>query len=280
MRDQRSRIGRTRQRGDLSEEWTSGAHALAALGPKTADIVTKSLRREREFNLFTKLEDADHKALAAAFSQGWEDEAAAEVIKKYATTSYRHGEAFAAASLCRWIRQHPNDADAVIDCMGVISPDGVSIIRRLSLVGSQKRVYLASWNLTQREIVLKRIIAPPGQQRVIFERETQAHPFSMAHPNIIETHPLTNSKGEEFLAEERLPLVLNDDWTSGGVQEAANLLYDISKAMRYIHEVRKRVHGDIKPDNIGNKDGAYILLDFGICRQIEQSRKTPLPRGA
>ena len=94
----------------------------------------------------------------------------------------------------------------------------------------------------------------------------------MGHPNIIETHCLTNNQGEKFLAEELLPIVLNDDWTSSGVQEAANLLYDISSALNYIHEELKLVHGDIKPDNIGNKDGRYILLDFGICRSIKSFR--------
>jgi serine/threonine protein kinase len=90
----------------------------------------------------------------------------------------------------------------------------------------------------------------------------------MVHPNIIETHCLTNVVGEKFLAEELLPLVLNDDWMAGGIQEAANLLYDIGKALGYIHEELRLVHGDVKQDNIGSKDGHYILLDFGICRPI------------
>ena len=30
------------------------------------------------------------------------------------------------------------------------------------------------------------------------------------------------------------------------------------------------VHGDIKPDNIGKKEGRFVLLDFGICRSAEK----------
>ncbi len=253
-----------------ARDWTSGAHALAAIGTETAKVVAALLRREREFDLFTKLEDADHRRLAAAFAQGWTDGKAAQVIQQYADLSLKKVGTCDIATLSRWVLQHPDDAEAVVDCMSVIPPDGVSLIRRLSQVGSQKKVYLASWKLTQREIVLKRIIAPPQQWQEIFERESRAHPFSMAHPNIIETHPLTNVRGEKFLAEERLPVVLKDAWSAGGVQEAANLIYDIAKALRYIHGELKLVHGDVKPDNIGNKDGAYILLDFGICRPIAQ----------
>ena len=57
----------------------------------------------------------------------------------------------------------------------------------------------------------------------------------MGHPNIIETHPLINIAGERFLAEEFLPVVLGDHWEAGGVQEAANLLHEVCKALHYLH---------------------------------------------
>jgi serine/threonine protein kinase len=86
---------------------------------------------------------------------------------------------------------------------------------------------------------------------------------------------LTNSKGHKFLVEEKLPRVLKDEWRANGIQEAANLLSDIAHALTYLHGDLGLVHGDIKPDNIGWKDGAYILLDFGICRRAcEFSRDT------
>jgi len=118
--------------------------------------------------------------------------------------------------------------------------------------------------MAQREVVLKRFIGDGAAERLI-PRELRPHPLSMVHPNIIETHLLTNRTGEPFLVERRLSAVLDDDWPSRGVDEAANLLHDVASALQFLHD-RELVHGDVKPDNIGYEDRRYILLDFGICR--------------
>ncbi|MBI4822792.1 MAG: protein kinase [Nitrospirae bacterium] len=99
-------------------------------------------------------------------------------------------------------------------------------------------------------------------------RELQPHPLLMKHKNIIKTHFFMNKKSESFLVEERLPFVLDDGWRAKGVQEAANLLYDIANALAFLHSMGL-VHGDVKPDNIGKDGEDYILLDFGICRKKE-----------
>ncbi len=250
--------------------WPSGAHALATLGTQTAKIVSDLLGREDEFNLFSKLELEDElKLLAQALSTFWTDGQAASIVRGYAEQT-NAAKGVDINALCRWIRLHPNDSEAVFDCMTVLPPEDITVIRRCPKVGSQKIVYRARWRLTLRDIVLKRLTGTLEHQKEILERESQTHPFSMGHPNIIETHCLTNAHGEKFLAEELLPVVLNDDWLSEGTQEAANLIYDISKALTYIHEELGLVHGDVKPDNIGSKDGSYILLDFGICRPVSQ----------
>lgn len=101
----------------------------------------------------------------------------------------------------------------------------------------------------------------------------------MEHRNIIETHFLSNSKGETFLVERRLPEVLYDNWRSRGVEEAANLLRDIASALAFLQQ-KRFVHGDIKPDNIGFEDGRYILLDFGICRSEEEFSENSTPTGS
>lgn len=67
-----------------------------------------------------------------------------------------------------------------------------------------------------------------------------------------------------------------DDWDSGGIQEAANLLFNISDAVAFLHS-QDYVHGDIKPDNIGKEDDNYILLDFGICRRTSEFTKDTQP---
>lgn len=100
----------------------------------------------------------------------------------------------------------------------------------------------------------------------------------MEHPNITETHLLPNTKGEVYLVEERLPEVLSDA-TSLQLEEASNLLYDIAKALVYLHKTLGLVHGDIKPDNIGKRGGDYVLLDFGICRPADQFTSEVTPTG-
>jgi serine/threonine protein kinase len=229
-------------------------------------VVAGLYRDQSGFGLFSKLEDQELRQLSAALAQGWRDAQAAEVVTAYARLLGRRGEELDVSLLCRWLLLHPNDAEAVSDCMSIEPPEGINISRRLPKAGSQKLVFEASWRLTQRQIVLKCPIGPPELQRRVMEREAQSHPLTMGHPNIIETHYLTNRRGEGFLVEERLPVVLADDRTPGGVHEAANLLYDLAKALNYLHRELGLVHGDVKPGNIGKKGDDYILLDFGICR--------------
>lgn len=245
----------------------SGAHALAAIGPEVEKIVHKYFRDEEQTLLAKAKVKADQtflKQLAEAFSKGWSHEEAAKVVTAYVETFT--DRSIDESALCRWVLSHPNDARAVCDCMNVEPPPEINIIRVLSRAGSQKLVFLATWKLTQRQVVLKQLRGPSEITSTVLMRELQPHPLSMGHPNIIETHLLKNAKGEPFLVEECLPLLLNDKWRSGGIQEAANLLYDIADALNYLHVTLDLVHGDIKPDNIGKKGENYILLDFGICR--------------
>ena len=100
-------------------------------------------------------------------------------------------------------------------------------------------------------------------------RELRSNPLTLKHPNIIETHLLRNAKNESFLVEQWIPDVLRDDWLCEGIEEAANLLYNLADAVAFLHN-EGLVHGDIKPDNIGKQNDAFILLDFGICRPVEE----------
>lgn len=234
------------------------AQILSRIGPETAkatELLARSISEMRILQI-----DDIFQTMAEAMKDGWSDSQAATVV--YAVNE--KVDQIDIISLQRWLFVHQGDSNSVRDCIFADPPTGVDILKVLSRAGSQKLVFLATWQIAQREVVLKRFRGSDAANRIL-QRETQTHPLSMAHPNIIETHLLQNKKGEYFLVERRLPLVLNDEWRSHGLQEAANLLRDITSALVFLTE-QELVHGDIKPDNIGFEGGRYILLDFGICR--------------
>jgi serine/threonine protein kinase len=264
------------QRGVISlPGW---AHAIAALGPETERIILEYFAHQPASGLFSTADQEALKTLADSLHTGWSDAEAAKIFTAYTNALASHRKVDISA-LSRWVLLHMNDSAAVIDCMNVDPPDEISIIRVLSRAGSQKLVFLATWRLNQTQVVLKKLTGPPELVRQIVDRELQLHPLSRAHPNIIETHFLKNAKGEVFLAEQCLPEVLSDKWDSHGVQEAANLLYNIADAVTFLHQ-NNLVHGDIKPDNIGVKGTRYILLDFGICRPAEDFKRDTTATGS
>lgn len=248
---------------------------LANIGPKTAKAVYGLAKSLEEFTLL-RPEDV-FTALSKEMETGWSDSQASLVVSAV-KERIKSGSLVDTTALVQWIRVHPGDPYGVRDCILVDPPEGIDILKVLSRAGSQKLVFLANWLIAQREIVLKKFVGEDAENRIL-QRETQTHPLSMVHPNIIETHILQNRQGEYFLAERRLPLVLSDGWKSNGLQEAANLLRDIANAIAFLSE-QKLVHGDIKPDNIGFEAGRYILLDFGICRPQDAFEADVTPTGS
>ena len=246
----------------------SAAHAIASIGIESEKIIQSFFAEHADSPLF-KVDHHDLlNKLAESFKSGlWGDVEAAKVLNEY-LSAVKTGTKIDILALSRWVLSHPNDARAVLDCMQIISPQEIDLIRVLSRAGSQKLVFLATWRLTQRQVVLKKLTGPPDVVNKIIARELLTHPLAMRHDNIIETHPIKNEKGDYFLIEKFLPFLLHDKWNSEGVYEAANLFYDIAKALKFLDE-KGFVHGDVKPDNIGKDGEDYILLDFGICRRKE-----------
>lgn len=167
-----------------------------------------------------------------------------------------------------WLDAHKSDDDggeAVAHCIALDAPTGVRVEKRLAQAGAQKRVFQASWTVADdpTEIVIKEFL---GESERILIRERRPHPLSMTHPNIIETFTLDNEADspQTFLVERRLD-VMNDRRRLSGLAERARLLVDIARALAFLDH-QGLVHGDVKPDNIGLRDGRFVLLDFGICR--------------
>lgn len=252
---------------DAIDSLPSFLKALGLLGPKTAEA-TRYLLLPIQPSLFKteSLASNDDDALDGFVrslidpNAKWSDDEAASLLHALSERK-SHGDLIDFSAVTRWVNNHPNDAASIIQCVDVDPPDEVDIIRVLSQSGSQKVVYLASWRSMQREVVVKKIIRTDESAA----REMESFPLNLSHPNIIETHPLRNKKGEVFFAELRLAEVLDDRWQAAGIQDGSNLLFDIASALKYLHD-HKRVHGDVKPDNIGKDAGEFILLDFGICR--------------
>jgi len=251
----------------------NGILALAVLGENTravAEELTGLVAREGELfpQAIVEQDSEEWRALAMAFGE-WDDEEAAAVLRHF-LDRLANGTAPRIEDLTRWVLNHSNDSGLVIECMDLDPPEGITINRVLSGAGSQKLVFHGTWLLTLREVVVKRFRGSPEAAEPVMDRESHSHPLSIDHPNIIATHLLRNSSGEVHLVEEYLPYVLSDDWRAPGVEEAANLLYQVANGLQYLHEGLHWVHGDIKPDNIGRKNNGYIILDFGICRPADE----------
>jgi serine/threonine protein kinase len=251
------------------------AEILARRGTELREAVDE-LQAAAEGTLFPGAQEDPFPMLVNVFDE-WPVRDAAKVVAALARR-IREGHSVDLSQLARWARAHEADADAVTDCLSVLPPEGITILKLLSRAGSQKLVFLANWQIAQREVVVKRFISEVTRDRLL-RRELQPHPLSMEHPNIIETHLLYNEVGEPFLVERRLGMVLNDEWSSRGLHEAANLLYDISSALAFLHD-KQLIHGDIKPDNIGFEHDNYILLDFGICRPVGEFSDEVTPTGS
>lgn len=243
------------------------AHSLASVGKETEAAIYTYFETDAPGRaVFRGYPEDELNELAQALGR-WADAPASQIIE-FLIDLASGGARLALRSIARWVLLHSNDPDSVIDCISIEPPGEVEVVRVLSRRGSQKLVFEATWHTLQRRVVLKKVLH--GN----IAHESNAHPLSLQHPNIIETHILRNSKGEAFLVEQWLPEVLNDNSACRGIQEASNLLHNLADAVAFVHK-QSLVHGDIKPDNIGKRDDAFILLDFGISRPVaEFSRDT------
>jgi serine/threonine protein kinase len=252
------------------------AHALAAAGKQTEAVIYRYFSERGSYqNAFQRYSEIDllHFAEVAA---KWTDTEAATLVGDLINL-VQSGHCPDMAALAKWASLHVNQPREVYECMTTEPPDQVEIIKVLSRAGSQKVVFEAKWGLTQRKIVLKKLAG--ASTKNVLAHEASSNPLSISAPTIIQTVSLDNSRGETFLLERRLPEVLSDSWTCGGIQQAANLLYCLADAITVVHSLG-RVHGDIKPDNIGREDDLFILLDFGICRRTSEFTKDTTATGS
>ncbi len=252
-------------------------HAFSLLGAQTEKTAVALLSNG---SLFATQMDDDLVKLADVLRQGdWNDSESANLISVLFET-FEKGTTPNVSSMRRWVLAHPNDVAKVKACMNVIPPDGIDILEVKTDVGSQKQVFLAVWRLTQKQVVLKQILAVGDAGAKIQTREDRAHPLSIDHKHVMKTYRETNMRGERFNVEDYMSGILSDHSRVGGLDEAANLLFHLLDALDCLHNQHHLVHGDIKPDNIGKIEDNYVLLDFGICRPAAEFTPESTPTGS
>jgi hypothetical protein len=202
--------------------------------------------------------------LAERLPSRWTDICAAQVLffvgwhLKQKPPSLR----YVAENITNWLEYHVDQPDKFNYCLKISPPAGIAIERVLN-AGAQKQVFVANWpDVTPYKVAFKHFHDSDGAG----SGDAFSHPLRGHHPNIIETFPLEKAGDQDdvYLVERLLSTTLEYGWNFGGLGEIVNLIRDIAHALSYVHSY-KRIHGDVKLENIGF-DGLYILLDFGLCR--------------
>jgi serine/threonine protein kinase len=148
--------------------------------------------------------------------------------------------------------------------------------------GGMARVYLAADTKLDRPVALKVLNASIAQEnprvtkRFIKEAKIAA---KLNHSNIVSIFDVGKSGGVYYIAMEYLTENLKDRIKRGiKPREALGIIKEVAKALSYAHN-KGFVHRDIKADNIMfRKDGAAVLVDFGIVKVINEIEKTKLTR--
>ncbi|MBI4823703.1 MAG: hypothetical protein HY805_05680 [Nitrospirae bacterium] len=157
----RKKEGITRDAGgELFTTLPGPAHSISAIGPKAEAVILDFYQSHIDSPLFKVDHQDSLTKLAKAFGEQWNDEEATIVIKKY-LEAVEKAEKIDITALSQWVLAHPNDARAVLNCMSIEPPQGFDIIRVLSKAGSQKLVFLATWHIEQKQVVLKKPIGSP-----------------------------------------------------------------------------------------------------------------------
>ena len=137
---------------------------------------------------------------------------------------------------------------------------------RLSHNGKQKLVFRAKWKPIQRVVIVK-YHRDEKRRAELTEMEMVAHPLSLSHPNVVETH-VVGSTPELFLVENEVTALKNDRHLQG-MDEAVTLLCHIARALSFLQR-KDYIHADIKPENLGLDRDRFILMDFGVCKKLDK----------
>ncbi len=154
---------------------------------------------------------------------------------------------------------------------------GYKVLRKIN-EGGMATVYLAIQLSVGREVALK-IMSPelsgdPKYSNLFYKEANIVG--TLSHPNIVSIFDVGKHDGKNYIAMDFLPGASFKERIGNGlsISEVLRLTKELASALDHMHD-RGYVHLDLKPDNIlFRKDGAAVLLDFGIAMTIAAAQKT------
>ena len=170
-------------------------------------------------------------------------------------------------------------------------------IESLIARGGMAEVYLGTHTTLQREVAVKILRNPLGEDRrplERFEREAQAV-AKLRHPNIVQVFDFDTVDDQPYIVMEfirgpslsKYLTALHAKSERMGLPQINRLLDGVASALQYAHE-GSVVHRDVKPGNIlltsrsiqinpGETiplDFQPVLTDFGLVRLLNSTRQT------
>jgi hypothetical protein len=126
-----------------------------------------------------------------------------------------------------------------------------------------------------KEVALKLLRGDSG-----VELRGVAHCINLKHPNLVGVYDLKNDpQGNqwvvmEYVAGEPLHQVLERHPGGLPVDLAKTWFLALARAVGYLHD-HGIVHRDLKPANVFLEDGLIKVGDYGLCKSISASQRTP-----
>ena len=171
--------------------------------------------------------------------------------------------------------------------MGEVKNFGRYQVKQLLGQGAMGLVYLAEDPVIGREVAVKVIEVPPGQNgpglQARFEREFRSA-GTLSHPNIVTIHDVGTEGARTFIAMEYVRGESLEAMAASkrllSLETVADLLDQICSGLDYAHE-RGIVHRDIKPANIiFTPDGRPKITDFGVAKVLDSVTVAMTQEGA